>query len=73
MKYSEVVKAGLILPKKEKYTMHDVNKIINNSLFEKQETLTVNQAKFIARCSAVFHNTWFSKEVAKNSRIWWNN
>ena len=70
MKYSEVVKAGLILDKKEKYTMSDVNKLIMDSLFKLPETLNERKAKFICRCSAVYHNTDYSKEVGRGSRYY---
>ena len=68
MKYSEVVNRGWVLPKKEKYTMSDVDSVISDSLFGKygSGTLTEPKAKCIVRCSATYHDTDCSKEVWKN-------
>lgn len=63
MLYSEIVKNGLILPKKQKYTIRDANNLIIKSLFNSNKTLSINIAKFICRCSAVFHDTDFSKSL----------
>ena len=65
--YSDVVKQDLFLPRKEKYTMRDVNEEITRSLFlGRGKTLTFNQARFIVKCSAIFHNTACSKAVEKS-------
>lgn len=59
MVYSEVVAAGLILAKKDKYTMRDVYTAMGASLFKpyKGRTITLDEAKFVAKASAVFHGT----------------
>ena len=70
MIYSEVVKSGWILPKKTKYTKHDVTNILTDSLFGKyraNSTLTEKEAKFICKCSAAYHDTDYSVYV-KNIR-----
>lgn len=64
MIYSDVLKQGLILPYKKKYTMKDVNKLIVDSLFQsKHGTLTMQTAVFICKCSAVYHGTTWSKSL----------
>lgn len=64
MVYSDVIKAGLILPKKGFYTMKDVNKVLVDSLFG-ERTLTESEAAFIVRASAVHHDTLYSEAVSK--------
>jgi len=66
MTYSEVIRKQLILPRKELYTMADVNKVILSSLFslDMKNSLTEKQAAFIVKCSAIRHNTNYSKTVA---------
>ena len=66
MTYSEVIRKQLILPRKELYTMSDVNKVILSSLFslDMKNSLTEKQAAFIVKCSAIRHNTNYSKTVA---------
>lgn len=70
MVYSDVIKNNLhlILPKKNKYTKRDVDKIIIKSLFNKTlnsgNTFTEKQAKFIVKCIAIYHNTDYSKYVS---------
>lgn len=54
MIYSEVVKNGLILPKKSIYTIRDYNKLVKAGTAPKI-------ARFICICSAVFHNVEYSK------------
>lgn len=54
MVYSDIVKNGLILPKKEKYTIKDFNNLVNSGTEPKQ-------ARFICVCSAIFHSTEYSK------------
>jgi hypothetical protein len=61
--YSDIVKAGLILPSKKKYTMRDVNSAIVDSIFRKEGTISERQAIFIVKCSAVFHNTTWSDSI----------
>lgn len=62
MVYSDVIKSNLhlILLKKDKYTMHDVNKIYTE-MFLQGEPITEKQAKFIVRCTAIYHNANFTK------------
>ena len=65
MIYSEVVNKGWILPKKRKYTMRDVNKVILDSLLGKYgNTLSVRQSLFIVKCSAIYHDTDYSNAIA---------
>lgn len=54
MVYSDFVKNGLILPKKEKYTIKDFEKLVKAGTEPKQ-------ARFICICSAIFHNTEYSR------------
>lgn len=63
MVYSDVVRQGLILPHKRKYTMADVDSVMVGSLFSPGGTLSRKQAAFIVKCSAVFHSTDYSKAV----------
>ncbi|MCX7173904.1 MAG: hypothetical protein NT159_08255 [Proteobacteria bacterium] len=65
MVYSEVVRGGLILPKKLKYTVADVENVMVNSLFTPtgSGTLAKHAAAFIVKCSAIFHGTDHSKAV----------
>jgi hypothetical protein len=70
MVYSDVVTSGLILPSKVTYTVRDVHKIIEKSLFNpvNGRTLTESDAVFIVKCSAVYHGTNYSK-VVKNMGV----
>jgi len=62
MTYTDVVNNGWILAKKAKYTMGDVNNLIVDSLFSKPAfTFSVPESKFIIRCSAIYHDTDYSK------------
>lgn len=61
--YSDVEKIGF-LPKKEKYTMKDVNKLIVESLFCQGGTLLPHVAAFVVKCSAIHHGASYSKTVA---------
>ena len=65
--YSDVVNAGLILARKQKYTMRDVNRVITDSLFKpvQGQSVSVETAVFIVKCSAVFHGTDWSDAVGK--------
>lgn len=65
MKYSDAVNQGLILPKKAKYTMRDVDSIVINSLFAKHGTISKRTAVFIVKCSAAYHNTDYSNSVSR--------
>ena len=64
MLYSDVVQRGLILPRKNKYTKRDVDKVILDSLFKGGQTLSKKQAAFIVKCSAIHWGTEYSKAVA---------
>ena len=57
MVYSEVVKNGWILPRKEKYTMRDVRKVA------KEMNITESQARFIVVCSGIYHDADYSKYI----------
>lgn len=53
MVYSDVVKNGLILPRKEKYTKSDYKKLVKTGYLAKE-------ARFICICSAIYHNSIYS-------------
>lgn len=55
MTYSDVVNKGLVQPKKEKYTMRDVHKV------SKELNVSESHARFICVCSAIYHDTDYSK------------
>lgn len=55
--YGDVVEQGLILPKKDKYTMRDFNRL--------HRTYDAVTARFIIICSAAHHKTSVSD-------IFWN-
>lgn len=63
MVYSDVVKRGLILPRKSKYTIADVKKVQVDSLFNSRRTFSWNEAVFVVKCSAIFHDTKYSSAV----------
>lgn len=63
MVYSDVIKADWILPYKVKYTMKDVNKVLNSPLFFSPN---MGEAIFIVKCSAFFHNTNFTTSLDKS-------
>lgn len=65
MIYREVVQAGLILPKKQRYTARDTNAVLLASLFRPYmgRTLTTTEAAFVVRCSAIFHGTEYSRKL----------
>jgi hypothetical protein len=69
MVYSDVISNNWhkILPKKAKYTKKDVNKVLQYSLFNMQQTFKVKEAKFIVICTAIFHDAECSKYVMKNN------
>ena len=54
MLYSDVIKNGLILPKKEIYTIKDFKKLVKAGA-------TTREARFICICSAIFHDVEYSK------------
>ena len=54
--YSDVVDAGLILPKKEKYTLADVKKLVKSGW-------SALDALWIVTCSWVYHKTKISKQI----------
>lgn len=66
MVYSDIIKMGLILPKKKLYTVKDVHSVVNNSLFRpvNGKTLTEKEAAFIVKSSAIYHDTDYSRGVA---------
>ena len=68
MTYSDVLTRGLILMKKEKYTKRDLDSLVVNSLFSSLlgRTLSVSEAKFIIRCSAIYHDTTYSATLKSN-------
>lgn len=63
--YSDVVNGGFILPRKEKYTIRDVDRVITESLFDGVSTADIQKAAFIVRCSAIYWDTDYSKSVVK--------
>ena len=67
MVYSDVISAGLILGKKEIYTMRDVNKVLINSLFNFKigRTLDLEESIFVVKCSALYHGTCWSESLTK--------
>lgn len=50
MIYSDVIKAGMILPKKACYTIRDFHKL-------REKGFSASVARFILVCSAVHHGT----------------
>lgn len=58
--YSDVVEAGLILQKKEKYTVADVKKLIKSGW-------GALDALWIVKCSWVFHKSKISQKLLSNS------
>ena len=63
MVYSDVLRLGLILPHKRKYTMTDVSSVMVGSLFNRTGTYSCKEAAFIVKCSAAVHGTDYSKAV----------
>ena len=61
--YSDVVDGGFLLPRKEKYTIADVNSVETGSLFDGRTTPSKTQAAFIVKCSAIYHGTDYSDSV----------
>ena len=54
MTYSDIINKGLILEKKNKYTKKDYDILLNKGYNE-------NISSFIVICSAVYHDTSWSK------------
>jgi len=75
MVYSEVIKNKYheLLPKKNKYTMSDINKIIQLSFFNSNlnngQIFDYRTARFIVLCTAIYHNTKTSLAVEKQPKI----
>lgn len=65
MNYSDVINNNLIQPKKDLYTLTDVKHVQTKSLFKpvNGHTLTMGEAVFIIKCSAIYHETEYSKPV----------
>jgi hypothetical protein len=65
--YSDVVSAGLIQPKKKKYTKRDVYAVQVESLFRSPigRTLSTHEACWCVICSAVFHGVEFAPSINK--------
>ncbi len=59
----------LILPKKEKYTKRDMDKLeierLFNTKLQRVEGFTRNKARFIVLCTAIFHNAEASRTLYK--------
>lgn len=58
--YSHVVDNGLILPRKVRYSKRDVDRVLLDSLMRGPRTLTLGEARFVIRCSAIYHDTDYS-------------
>ena len=56
MTMREVINNGLILPKKERYTISDFRKLLKSGN-------PVNVARFICICSAIYHETTWAKSL----------
>jgi len=63
MKYSDVVKLGLIQEYKEKYNVCDVRKV------QSEHNLTFEEASFVIKCSAMEHDTDYSLTVRNSNTI----
>lgn len=75
MIYSDVINNNwhLLLPKKEKYTKRDIDKVFLESFFDGKlnngSTFSEKQARFIVMCTAIFHDAETSDYVTNyNSR-----
>lgn len=58
--YSKIVQNEMILPFKKKFTLKDVNKVLNN-----HPELSIETACFIVVCSAIFHDVSYSRAIVK--------
>ncbi len=63
-RYSSIVAAGLIIPRKAKYTLRDAKALVLDSLFKGPFTWTFSDAATICVCSAHFHETDYSRELS---------
>jgi hypothetical protein len=66
MIYSQVIASGLIRPKKARYTRKDVDAAQVDTLFSPHQgrTLTRREAVFVVKCSAIFHETDYAKNLS---------
>jgi len=62
MVYADVVKAGMILPKKARYTIRDFR-----GLREKGYSISVS--RFILVCSAIYHGTTWAHSLDNLERL----
>ena len=62
MVYSDVIKSGIVLPKKNKYTITDYKKL-------RETGHSVKNARFICICSAIFHDANYSKSIANLEKL----
>jgi len=75
MVYSDVIKNKYheLLPRKEKYTRRDINKIIELSFFDSGlnggQIFDYRTARFIVLCAAIFYNTKTSKNVSDQPKV----
>ena len=71
MIYSTVISNNWhkILPYKEKYTKKDMDKIMEYSLFNMDKTFSSMEARFIVICTAIFHNTDYSKYIRQYNQV----
>jgi hypothetical protein len=72
MKYSDVVKNGWILPKKARYTLHDVYQVQLDSLFKvrpEHGTFSMKTAAAIVIHSAAHHGTECTEAVSLAHKI----
>ena len=60
--YSDCEKYGF-LPFKEKYTLRDANNAQIDSLFRTGGTISLKEAKWLCKCSAVYHGSNYSKAI----------
>lgn len=56
MTYEDVTRAGMILPKKPRYTIRDYCKL-------REKGFSIAEARFIVICSATYHETTWSKSL----------
>jgi len=60
--YSQCKQYGF-LPFKKKYTLKDAKNAQIDSLFTTGGTLSLREAKWLCKCSAIHHNTDYSKTI----------
>lgn len=56
MTYKDVIEAKMILPKKPRYTIRDYCKL-------REKGFSIAEARFIVICSAIYHDTTWSKSM----------